>query len=195
MIDITPSRLVTPANNSVDLDTLLSIIGTKDANAIWYDYKLASDIAGNVIVHSQNGVDRPGINVDLEPGKTYYIFERAKNNTSTGSWSGGNKITTKALTTTGIADIILGDDLLIYPNPTTQDITVEYYLLRQSKINVCLYNLDGKELIGQEFEDPPGSQSHRINLKSIGKGIFILKIETLCDGKSRHLKALKIIKN
>jgi hypothetical protein len=71
MIDITPSRLVTPANNSVDLDTLLSIIGTKDANAIWYDYKLASDIAGNVIVHSQNGVDRPGINVDLEPGNIY----------------------------------------------------------------------------------------------------------------------------
>jgi hypothetical protein len=88
--------IVSPANNSVDVDTLLNILGTKDTNAVWYDYKITSDFAGSVIVLSRNGVDRPRISVDLEPGKTYYIFERA-NGTNTGQWSTPNKITTKVL--------------------------------------------------------------------------------------------------
>jgi hypothetical protein len=89
--------VVSPVNNSIDLDTLLTITGTKDANAIWYDYKITSDPAGNAILISQTDLDRPRINVDLEPGKTYYIFERARNSTSTGAWSAADKITTKSL--------------------------------------------------------------------------------------------------
>jgi hypothetical protein len=187
--------ITSPVNGATDLDTLLNILGSKDANAMWYDFKIATDAAGNNVFIAQNDVDRPRINVDLEPGKTYFLFERARNGTSTGLWSGGNKITTKALLTTGVENIILGHDLLIYPNPTTHDITVEYYLLRQSKINICLYNIGGKKMTCYSFKESSGLQSHTIDLTCIGNGIYILKLVTLDSGQERLIKALKFIKN
>ncbi len=88
--------IISPLNNAVDVDTLLNIVGIKDSNAVWYDYKITSDIEGNNVFLTQNGVDRPRLIVDLEPEKTYFLFERARNNTSTGIWSTPIQVTTKA---------------------------------------------------------------------------------------------------
>jgi hypothetical protein len=97
--------------------------------------------------------------------------------------------------TTGIENIFQGGDFLIYPNPTNYDITLEYYLLQNLKINIYLYNMDGKKLICQSFDKTSGSQSRSINLTLIGKGIFILKLVTLDAGKERLIKTFKLIRN
>lgn len=99
--------IVSPANGSTDLDTLLNILGTKDANAMWYDFKITTDATGNNVVLAQNGVDRPRIYADLEPGKTYFVFEKTRNNNSTSSWSSPIQISTKA------KSIILPDQALL----------------------------------------------------------------------------------
>lgn len=96
---------------------------------------------------------------------------------------------------TGIEEIILGSDFRIYPNPVSQDVFVEYYLLQDLEITICLYNLDGKKMICKSFDKTTGSQSHKINLSSIGKGIYILRLETYDSGLARQIKAFKIIKN
>jgi len=104
-----------------------------------------------------------------------------------------NNQTPKA--TTGIEDIIIQGDLLIYPNPANQDITIEYYLLQNLEINICLYSLDGKKTICQSYEKSTGSQIHRINLSSFEKGIFIIKLMTRDSGKERLIKTFKLIRN
>jgi hypothetical protein len=187
--------IISPANGAIDVDTLLNIIGTKDINTTTgYDFKITSDIAGNNIVTSQNGVDRPRINVDLEPGKDYYIFERA-NGTNIGSWGTPNKISTKALIITYKEDILIGSNTIVYPNPTSKEITIKYYLMQESIINIFLYNYSGKELTCDTFAESSGSQSHTIDLTSFGKGTFFLKLVTHDSGQARLLKTIKFIKN
>jgi hypothetical protein len=187
--------IVFPANNAVDVDTLLSILGTKDVNTTsGYDFKITSDALGNNIVISQNGVDRPRIsNVDLEPGKDYYIWERANGN-NVGSWGTPNKISTKSLLTTYKREILLGSGTTVYPNPTSKDITVKYYLLQGSIINISLYNYTGKKLTCDSFAESTGLQSHRIDLTYFGKGIYILKLVTCDSGQERLIKTFKLIK-
>jgi Secretion system C-terminal sorting domain len=127
--------VVSPANNSVDVDTLLNIIGTKDANTtIEYDFKITTDIAGNNIVISQNGIDRPRTNVILEPGKDYYIFERA-NGSNIGPWSTPNKISTKA------KPIIVGAASIASPlNNATKVLTPTQYIINPAS-NAILHEI------------------------------------------------------
>jgi hypothetical protein len=97
--------------------------------------------------------------------------------------------------TTGIEDLTLMDDFRVYPNPTYYDVTIEYFLSRNTEIKMCIFSMDGKNLICQSFEKSSGSQSHSINLTSIGKGIFILKLVTLDSGQERLIKTYRLIRN
>ena len=184
-----------PVNGATDLDTLLNILGTKDANAMWYDFKITTDAAGNNVFIAQNGVDRPRINVALEPGKTYFLFEIARNGTSTGSWPSPIQISTKALIITYEEDILFGSNTIVYPNPTSKDITIKYYLLQGAIINIFLYNYSGKELTHDTFAESSGSHSHTIDLTSIGKGTYFLKLVTHDSGRTILLKTIKFIKD
>ena len=128
----------------------------------------------------------------LKPQKTYkYTITEDDGKKFTTSNTG--QFNTRIVT--GINDIILNTAILIYPNPATNEITVEYTLTRSLKIGICLYNLGGKNLIRQSLEEYAGPQSHRINLTSIGKGIFILKLVTNDSGQESLIKTFKLIKN
>ncbi len=67
---------------------------------------------------------------------------------------------------------------LIYPNPISTNTTLEYTLNENSKINIALYNIEGKlikTILENEFRSS-GEQEESINLENIPSGNYILKI-------------------
>jgi hypothetical protein len=130
----------------------------------------------------------------LQPDSEYTITAVVTDGSKITS-ANNSKTFKTAKATNGIEDLVIGGDFRIYPNPVYQDITVEYYLLQNLEITISLYNLEGKKMICQSYTKTTGSQSHKINLTSIVKGIYIISIETFNTGQTRRIKDLKIIKN
>jgi hypothetical protein len=182
--------ITSPANGALDLDTLQSIVGTKDPNGIWYDYKLTNDALGNNIVLAQNGVDRPRINVDLEPGKTYYIFERVRNNISIGAWSTPVQVTTMEKLITSVQDNFNKSNIVIYPNPVKDFLHVSIDSEFNKTIRIDLFNSLG--IIENSLIDKSktGSKSLVIDLSKYKPGIYFLKVSFNDSGQTILIQRL-----
>lgn len=73
----------------------------------------------------------------------------------------------------------LNEFIKVFPNPSNGNGTLEYYLLRQSNVEIRIYNLEGK-LIRSFKEGVKQEGSHRLSLptKEFGQGIYVVKIKT-----------------
>lgn len=67
-------------------------------------------------------------------------------------------------------------NLKIYPNPFVSDLTFEYTLNKPGDVNVELFDMMGKKIIGFEFvNQPPGVHNSILNLRSISTGIYFYR--------------------
>jgi len=72
------------------------------------------------------------------------------------------------------------DDLFIYPNPTTDNIYVNYKSNERDALSIRIYSIEGKSISTLEFEY---SDSFSIDLSSVNNGVYIIEI-TQGDNKS-----------
>src|SRR5690606_9329735 len=70
-------------------------------------------------------------------------------------------------------------DLEIYPNPFNQYFTVEFYLEKQTWVNIRLGDVGGKTLYKRNALLGPGSQNQQISI-DVPSGTYILSVN---DGK------------
>jgi hypothetical protein len=68
----------------------------------------------------------------------------------------------------------------VYPNPTNGRVTFGYSLARTEKINVALYDMQGKKIqdILQNKIAPAGKNSLQINTNNLPKGTYFVQINT-----------------
>jgi hypothetical protein len=117
---------------------------------------------------------------------TIYAAGNAVN--GTGSTAGdrpGN--TSLALTMLGVdvkENAVSGFNLNIYPNPTANQINLDYLLTKQADVKIALFDLKGSEvkvLVNEKQE--PGQQNVSSEIdEDIEKGIYIIKLSI--DNKS-----------
>ena len=70
-------------------------------------------------------------------------------------------------------------NMVIYPNPTTNNFTLNYYLQSTSDVNISLYSITGKKLeILSNQMTPRGEYKYNIDMTSLPVGTYFLKLQT-----------------
>lgn len=67
--------------------------------------------------------------------------------------------------------------MLIYPNPTRDNITVSYQLIDKSKVKIEVFSLSGQNfetIVGDYLE---GIQNQQINLSNYAAGIYLIRLQ------------------
>lgn len=68
--------------------------------------------------------------------------------------------------------------LNIYPNPSKDNLSIDYYLLKDAEVNISLYDLQGKEL-WQVVSEPQSTGLHSVKYTypaRVGSGVYFLKL-------------------
>ncbi|MEO5572685.1 MAG: T9SS type A sorting domain-containing protein, partial [Bacteroidia bacterium] len=81
-------------------------------------------------------------------------------------------------------------DLVIYPNPTNNVLSIEMNLKEATSLNFRLYNLIGESLLHAEYFVTSGIFKKQLSISDFSNGIYFLKIAT-----SKGMSVVKIIKN
>jgi hypothetical protein len=63
-----------------------------------------------------------------------------------------------------------------YPNPTTENITVNYSLEESAKVQYVIYDLTGKKVQAEAATRFPGAQQQSIDLNSLHAGTYLLSL-------------------
>ena len=80
---------------------------------------------------------------------------------------------------TSVNENIPTSDFTVFPNPATDFTNVEFTLLKESKVNISLYNVNGQIVATYlQKELTTGSYSLAIKLDNIKNGNYIMKIQT-----------------
>lgn len=92
----------------------------------------------------------------------------------------------------GIVDYkVLESNLSVYPNPFTEELTVEYFHHSASEVNVKIYNLQGKVVMNRDYSAVPGKTMVRIYLGDLDAGTYIFEIY---DSENTRRSVKKILK-
>lgn len=85
-----------------------------------------------------------------------------------------------------------GNEMIVYPNPTTGVITLAFSVAKTTKANLGVYDLNGKKFIDVISENfPKGKYSYTIDLGDVAEGTYIA---VLSPDANQQLIAQKIIK-
>lgn len=143
--------------NAVHISTAT---GSGSPSSKTFNFKWVAPLSGNAVIYTA------GLAVN--------------NNGSDGS---GDLVKTATLsltpnTTTGVTEVAGITGISVYPNPSKDNLSIDYYLLKDGKVTISLYDLQGKELESM-MNETQSAGSHTGQFKysaAIESGVYFLKI-------------------
>jgi hypothetical protein len=81
----------------------------------------------------------------------------------------------------GIPDIPLTDNVMVYPNPASSNINIEFMLAGNTQMIISLSEIDGREIYRKDYSElMAGMQHFNINFNELNaeEGLYILKVQT-----------------
>jgi beta-glucosidase len=85
---------------------------------------------------------------------------------------------------TGESSEITDEKILLFPNPTSEQVTIQYYLKNRGKVNLSVINALGrKEVVLVSEDQEPGLHSTTFDTYSLPKGVHLIRLESR-DGLS-----------
>ncbi len=121
----------------------------------------------------------------LTPLTTYFWKVRAFRDGDTTNWSA-----TWSFTSTvpqGIENYLNDKNISLYPNPVNDKLNIELNLPGQSEIQISLSDLLGQAVIEQRFMLDQGVNIKTLDLKTLNKGLYILKIQSESSSFSKKI--------
>ena len=93
---------------------------------------------------------------------------------------------------TGIADVVICNDanLLIYPNPANETITVELKDAAKGAIEILVKDLNGKEVMFKKAYAFTNQWQDSLSIKDLKAGVYFVQVQT--ENAVRSLKFVKI---
>jgi hypothetical protein len=64
----------------------------------------------------------------------------------------------------------------LYPNPATENITMNYSLEESAKVQYVIYDLTGKKVQTESATRFPGAQQQRIDVNALQAGTYLLSV-------------------
>jgi hypothetical protein len=89
----------------------------------------------------------------------------------------------------GVNELIIPDNLNIYPNPTNSTITIKLNFSKKQNIQLLLFNTIGEEVLTSSKECNEGEFITEINLSQLSNGIYIMQLRT--NDKTQTVKVIK----
>ncbi len=65
----------------------------------------------------------------------------------------------------------------VFPNPTSQNINVEFTNLPNETLQIVMYNMQGMEVLAQKVNTTTNVSLENISLKTLPKGVYVMKIQ------------------
>ncbi len=138
------------------MDTL--VCSTPASAYQWYvDGVAITGATGNTYIYTANG--------------NYYVEVFNAQGCSTVSTSLG-------IFDIGIDEISASASISVYPNPATDDVTLEINLQKASDVKINLVNIAGQLIYTDELSQFLGTYKKQVNLKEQSKGIYYLQVIT-----------------
>jgi hypothetical protein len=78
----------------------------------------------------------------------------------------------------------------IFPNPTTGNLNVNFFVPTAQSISISIEDVTGKQLVQQNLSLEAGYSNNLLNLQNYVNGIYILKI---ADGNGKIIKVEKVL--
>ena len=66
----------------------------------------------------------------------------------------------------------------MYPNPTSDQLNLDYVLDIDSQVNINVYDMLGRKVIEKSLQQEEGSQKISLNASNLQNGTYILQINT-----------------
>ena len=63
-----------------------------------------------------------------------------------------------------------------YPNPATENITVNYSLEQSAKVTYTIYDLTGKQVQSESANRFPGAQQQNVDVNNLQAGTYLLSV-------------------
>lgn len=87
-----------------------------------------------------------------------------------------------------VADLNAFDQSLnIFPNPNTGNFNINFVLAQNQNVTVDMINLQGQVVSTQSIKATTGSNSLPVNVSSVAKGIYFVKIQTIDGAITRRV--------
>jgi hypothetical protein len=78
--------------------------------------------------------------------------------------------------TTGINDQKAFEDLSVFPNPTDGLLNIRFTMNESQSVKLLILSLNGETMVDQDFGTIQGSIDKQLDLSSLSKGIYILRL-------------------
>jgi hypothetical protein len=114
---------------------------------------------------------------DVGPITIYYAGNATNNNgTKTGDYIyNGSQVVTPASVNVQ-EQINTPFTFSFYPNPATENITVNYSLEQSTKVTYAIYDLTGKLVQTESSNRFPGAQQQNVNVNNLQAGTYLLSV-------------------
>ena len=188
-------NLITPAQNSTEVDVPTVFTWDTVANAVNYEFQLFTDAMLTEVV-SLHTTDTT-LTLDTLKANTDYLYRvRAKNQTSKSNWT-NHEFTTAA---SGVATSTEGDDALPtaydlsqnYPNPFNPTTTITYSLPQSGMVTLIVYDITGR-FVTTLVNSAKGAGVHTIEFdaNALSSGMYVYTLETDGYRQTRQMMLVK----
>ncbi|MBK7966122.1 MAG: T9SS type A sorting domain-containing protein [Bacteroidetes bacterium] len=122
----------------------------------------------NPIADITNGILYADVPINLGLG-THILFARSKD--TKGRWSHTNYVDSVIVTATAISEFINQTGINVYPNPFSDNITIEPN--NNETLRVTVYTIEGKKVMDKVI-----NQTSKLETQTLSSGAYILSIVT-----------------
>jgi hypothetical protein len=169
-----PVSLISPANESININTGSVFIWDQVDGALLYDLQIANDEEFENIIFSRYDIHENQSTTDgLESDKTYYWRIMAKNQDNISDWSSPAKFRTAI-----INDVTATTEnrYSLFPNPANDIITLFCHSEMTFPLSIRIFNAEGKLVL--DYHNIMIADNININLDDIPAGVYFIRVTT-----------------
>ncbi|MDX2174224.1 MAG: T9SS type A sorting domain-containing protein [Bacteroidota bacterium] len=156
-----------------------------------FQYQVPTVITNSFTLISNN------VNNWIEGGQATICYEDVNNDGKRdailGNASGGLSFFSSKSPLVGLNELTterLNEHVNLFPNPTSNQVTIEISNIEFESATITIYDLLGKEVMVKTLS----KNVENVDLKELNYGIYVLKINVVANGKTTH-STKKIVKN
>ena len=119
-----------------------------------------------------------------QPDGVYNVnFKKMRVNFVSDNWDQSEGFNMECYAIASVEDYNGVEDLIVYPNPATDYVNVEFTIPQSERITFRLMDLTGKMLKNATLDGVAGSNQYKFDIHGVSKGLYLLEIVT-DNGKS-----------
>jgi hypothetical protein len=94
------------------------------------------------------------------------------------------------VSTVGINELTNVSSIYLFPNPTSQNVFLNYEAKHESQINISIFDVTGKEIQKTQTQMLTGKNNLKLNTETLESGIYFIEIRN--ENSSKKIKFIKL---